>query len=122
VLERKYSFGSAMRLITTYMAGTGAILTFFLAMEVPNSTTTEGGRLAGAVLKVFGDCLLFAYIFFIPFFKRKLVMEDRTIRIWHVVYGPLQLNDDIKLLWPGRANNELLDDPKKTPLPPGTQL
>lgn len=91
VLEREESFKWAMRLIPTYMASTGAILTLFLAMEVPNSTVTEGGRLAGTVLGVFGGCLIFAYVFFMPFFKRKLVMEDRTIRIWHVFYGPLLL-------------------------------
>jgi sodium-dependent phosphate transporter len=111
VLERKDSFKWAMRLIPIYMGGTGAILTLFLAMEVPNSTITEGGRLAGAVLGVFGGCLLFAYIFFIPFFKRKLIMEDRTIRIWHVLYGPLLLNDDIKLSWPGKADDELVVNP-----------
>ncbi|KAM0710082.1 hypothetical protein Q7P35_002444 [Cladosporium inversicolor] len=111
VLERKESFKWAMRLIPIYMAATGAILTLFLAMEVPNSTITEGGRLAGAVLGVFGGCLLFAYIFFIPFFKRKLVMEDRTIRIWHVFYGPLLLKDNVKLLWPGKADEELVVDP-----------
>jgi phosphate/sulfate permease len=99
VLERKDSFKWAMRLIPIYIASTRAILTLFLAIEVPTSTVTEGGPLVGTVLGVFSSCLLFAYIFFIPFFKRKLVMEDRTIRIWHVFYGPLLLKDDIKLLW-----------------------
>jgi sodium-dependent phosphate transporter len=111
VLERTDSFAWAMRLIPVYMGATGAILTLFLAIEVPNSTITEGGRLAGAVLGVFGGCLLFAYIFFIPFFKRKLIMEDRTVRIWHLLYGPLLLKDNIKLLWPGKADDELVNNP-----------
>lgn len=111
VLERKDSFKWAMHLIPIYMAGTGAILTLFLAMEVPTSTVTEGGPLAGTVLGVFGGCLIFAYVFFIPFFKRKLVMEDRTIRIWHVFYGPLLLKNDVKLLWPGKEDDELVVNP-----------
>jgi sodium-dependent phosphate transporter len=115
VLERKDSFKWAMRLIPIYMASTGAILTLFLAMEVPTSTVTEGGPLAGTVLGVFGGCLLFAYVFFIPFFKRKLVMEDRTIRIWHVLYGPLLLKNDIKLVWPGKADDELVVNPYEDP-------
>jgi hypothetical protein len=115
VLERKDSFKWAMRLIPIYIASTRAILTLFLAIEVPTSTVTEGGPLVGTVLGVFSSCLLFAYIFFIPFFKRKLVMEDRTIRIWHVFYGPLLLKDDIKLLWPSKADDELVVDPYNDP-------
>jgi len=83
------------------MAGTAAILTLFLAMEVPNSAIEEGGPLAGLVLGIFAGCLLFAYVFFIPFFKRKLIMEDSTVRIWHIFYGPLLLKENTKLMWPG---------------------
>jgi sodium-dependent phosphate transporter len=102
VLERKDSFKWAMRLIPIYMASTAAILTLFLAMEVPSSAIEEGGPLAGLVLGIFAGCLFFAYVFFIPFFKRKLVMEDSTVRIWHVFYGPLLLKENTKLMWPGK--------------------
>lgn len=102
VLERKESFKWAMRLIPIYMAGTAAILTLFLAMQVPASKITGGGELAGLVLGVFAGCLIFAYVFFIPFFKRKLIMEDTTVRIWHIFYGPLLLKENTKLMWPGQ--------------------
>lgn len=101
VLERKDSFKWAMHLIPLYIAGTAAILTLFLAMEVPTSEVNEGGPLAGLVLGMFVGVLAFSYIFFIPFFKRKLVMEDTTVRIWHIFYGPLLLKENTKLMWPG---------------------
>ncbi|KAM0713884.1 hypothetical protein Q7P37_010846 [Cladosporium fusiforme] len=108
VLERKESFKWAMRLIPIYLAGTAAILTLFLAMQVPTSTITGGGELAGLVLGIFFGCLLFAYVFFIPFFKRKLIMEDSTVRIWHIFYGPLLLKDNVKLIFPGEPSEELV--------------
>lgn len=111
VLDRKDSFEWAMRLIPLYMASTGAILALFLAIEVPTSTITKGGPLAGTVLGVFGGCLIFAYAFFVPFFKRKLVMEDRTVRIRHILYGPLLLNGGVKLIWPGKADDKLVANP-----------
>jgi PiT family inorganic phosphate transporter len=113
VLERKESFEWAMRLIPLYMASTGAILALFLAIEVPTSTVTGGGPLAGTVMGTFAGCLLLAYGFFLPFFKRKLVMEDRTVRIRHIFYGPLLLRDDVKLVWPGDADDEFLANPSE---------
>jgi sodium-dependent phosphate transporter len=113
ILERKDPFKWAMRLIPFYMAATAAILTLFLAMEVPSSTIDEGGPLAGLVLGIFAGALLFAYVFFIPFFKRKLIMEDSTVRIWHIFYGPLLLKENTKLMWPGEKG-ELVADPYET--------
>lgn len=109
VLERKDPFKWAMHLIPLYMAGTAAILSLFLAMQVPTSTVTEGGPLAGVVLGVFAGCLFLAYVFFIPFFKRKLVMEDSTVRIWHIFYGPLLLKENTKLMWPGEKGEFVID-------------
>ena len=109
VLERKDPFKWAMNLIPFYMAGTAAILSLFLAMEVPSSTVTGGGPLAGLVVGIFVGILALAYILFIPFFKRKLVMKDSTVRIWHIFYGPLLLKENIKLIWPGKEGEFVTD-------------
>lgn len=109
VLERKDPFKWAMHLIPFYMAGTAAILSLFLAMEVPSSTVTGGGPLAGLVVGIFVGILALSYLLFIPFFKRKLVMKDSTVRIWHIFYGPLLMRENIKLIWPGKEGEYVTD-------------
>lgn len=109
VLERKNSFDWAMRLIPVYMASTGAILVLFLAMEVPNSSIPEGWELAVTVIAAFFFCLFVAYVFFVPFFNRKLVKEDPRVRIWHVPMGPLLYNENNSLYWPGKTDEIVIN-------------
>lgn len=107
VLERQDSFKWAMRLIPLYFAMTGAILALFIVVEAPTAPSLEefgAGKAAGIILGVFFGCLIICYIFFIPFFKRKLVMKDSRVRIWHVPMGPLLLKEDCKLYWPGKGD------------------
>lgn len=107
VLERKDSFKWAMRLIPIYFAFTGAILALFIVVEAPTAPSLEefgAGKAAGIILGVFFGCLLICYAFFIPFFKRKLIMKDPRVRVWHVPMGPLLLKDDCKLYFPGKGD------------------
>ncbi|KAF2169064.1 hypothetical protein M409DRAFT_65360 [Zasmidium cellare ATCC 36951] len=105
VLERKDSFKWAMRLIPVYFAGTAAILALFISIEAPGSDIDAlgGGVVAGIILAVFFGVLIICYIFFMPFFKRKLIMKDPRVRIWHIPMGPLLLKDDVKLYFPGKG-------------------
>lgn len=107
VLDRQDSFKWAMRLIPLYFAMTGAILALFIVVETPTAPSLEefgAGKAAGIIIGVFFGCLAICYAFFIPFFKRKLVMKDARIRIWHVPMGPLLLKEDCKLYWPGKGD------------------
>jgi PiT family inorganic phosphate transporter len=107
VLERSDPFKWAMRLIPFYFAFTGAVLALFIVIEVPGALSLEefGARkAAGIVIGVFFGCMAICYIFFMPFFKRKLVMKDPRVRIWHVVLGPLLLKESTTLFWPGKGD------------------
>jgi PiT family inorganic phosphate transporter len=107
VLERKNSFEWAMRLIPFYFALTAGILALFITVEAPGSDIDAlgAGRAVGIILGVFFGALAFCYIFFVPFFKRKLIRKDTRLRAWHIPYGPLLNNDNITLIWPGKRDH-----------------
>lgn len=107
VLERSDPFKWAMRLIPVYFAFTGAVLALFIVVEAPTAPSLEefgAGKAAGIIIGVFFGCLLICYIFFVPFFNRKLIMKDTRVRIWHVVLGPMLLKEDVALFWPGKGD------------------
>ncbi|KAH7111307.1 phosphate-repressible phosphate permease [Dendryphion nanum] len=107
VLERSDPFACAMRLIPFYFAFTGAVLALFIVIEAPTAPSLEefgAGKAAGIILGVFFGCLLICYIFFVPFFKRKLIMKDPRVRIWHVILGPMLLKENVSLFWPGKGD------------------
>lgn len=96
-----------MRLIPFYFAFTGAVLALFIVIEAPTAPSLEefgAGKAAGIILGVFFGCLLICYIFFVPFFKRKLIMKDPRVRIWHVILGPMLLKENVSLFWPGKGD------------------
>ncbi|KAF2685249.1 phosphate-repressible phosphate permease-like protein [Lentithecium fluviatile CBS 122367] len=112
VLERADPFLWAMRLIPFYFALTGAILALFIVVEAPTAPSLEefgAGKAVGIILGVFFGCLLICYVFFVPFFKRKLVMKDPRVRIWHVILGPMLLKEDVTLFWPGKGDEYVTD-------------
>ncbi|KAL6703432.1 hypothetical protein ACN47E_009691 [Coniothyrium glycines] len=109
VLEREDSFKWGMRLIPWYFAMTAAILALFIVVEAPTAPSLEefgAGNAVGIILGVFFGVLLIAYVFFIPFLKRKLVQKDARLRIWHVPLGPLLLRENPPLYYPGKADGE----------------
>lgn len=112
VLERKDPFKNAMRVIPFYFAITGALLALFIVVEAPTAPSLEefgAGKATGIILGVFFGCLAICYIFFVPFFKRKLIMKDPRVRVWHIILGPRLLKEDIKLFWPGKGDEYVTD-------------
>lgn len=105
VLERKDSFKWALRLIPFYLAFTAAILALFLAVEVPGTPDLGevAAEIAGSILAVFFGVLIVAYVFFMPYFKRKLVKQDSRLKIWHLPLGPLLNRDNPPLYFPGKG-------------------
>jgi len=105
VLERKDSFAWALRLIPFYFALTASILALFITIEAPGSDLDAlgAGTAVGIILGVFFGALIVCYIFFVPFFKRKLIRRDTRLRPWHILYGPLLNNDNITLIFPGKG-------------------
>ncbi|KAF2657176.1 phosphate-repressible phosphate permease [Lophiostoma macrostomum CBS 122681] len=107
VLERRDPFKWAMLLIPFYFAATGAILALFIVIEAPTAPSLEefgAGKAAGIIIGVFFGCLIVCYVFFVPFFKRKLIHKDTRLRIWHVILGPMLLKDNPPLFFPGKGD------------------
>jgi sodium-dependent phosphate transporter len=106
VLERKESFKWAMRLIPFYLAFTGGVLALFIVIEIPNAPSLEEfgpGKAAGIILGTFFGVLALAYVFFMPYFHRRLVLNDARIRVWHLPLGPLLYRRDPPIYWPGNG-------------------
>ncbi|KAF9891053.1 hypothetical protein FE257_004988 [Aspergillus nanangensis] len=107
VLERKDPFKWAMRLIPVYLSVTGAILALFIVVEAPTAPSLEefgAGKAAGIILGVLGGCLVISVVFFLPYFHRRLVMEDTRVRFYHVPLGPWLLKDNCPLYFPAKRD------------------
>ena len=111
VLERKDSFKWALRVIPWYIGFTAGVLALFLAVEVPNAPdiTEVEGTIIGAVLGVFFGVTAIGYIFFVPFFRAKLVKKNPKVRIWHLPMGPLLNKENPPLYWPGNRDQYCKD-------------
>lgn len=112
VLERKDSFKWAMRLIPWYLAFTGGVLALFITIEAPGLDSLEelgAGNAVAIVLGTFFGCLAISYIFFVPYFHRRLVRQDPRVRAWHIPLGPMLLKDDCPLYLPGKGGDVVTD-------------
>lgn len=111
VLERQDSFKWGMRLIPVYFAFTAAILALFITIETPGSDIDAlgAGPAAGIVLGVFFGAMIVCYVFFIPFFERKLIHKDTRLRVWHIPLGPLLRRENPPLYWPGKGDEYVTD-------------
>ncbi|KAJ9636812.1 hypothetical protein H2201_003064 [Coniosporium apollinis] len=112
VLERKDSFKWALRLIPLYLAFTASTLALFIVIEAPTSDSLEefgAGKAVGIILGVFAGALIIAYVFFLPYFHRRLVKEDSRIRARHIPLGPLLWREDPPLYWPAK-DGEIVKD------------
>ncbi|KIX00299.1 uncharacterized protein Z518_10438 [Rhinocladiella mackenziei CBS 650.93] len=113
VLERKESFKWALRLIPFYFATTAAILALFIVVEAPTAPSLEefgAGKAVGIILGVWAGVLLIAYIFFMPYFERRLVKEDSRIKFYHVPLGPLLRKENPPLYFPGKDDGKYVID------------
>lgn len=113
VLERKEPLKWAMRLIPFYLAFTAGILALFIVIEAPTAPSLEkfgAGKACGVVLGVFFGFLAIAYIFFVPYFHRRLIKNDARVRAYHIPLGPLLWKDDVKLYFPGDPDGEVVKD------------
>lgn len=111
VLERKDPFKWAMRLIPVYLAFTGAILALFIVMEVPSAPFENftPGTGVGIMLGVFFGCLFVGIVFFLPYFHRRLVMEDTRVKAYHLPLGPLLLMNNCPLYFPAKSDVVVVD-------------
>ncbi|MCJ1285290.1 hypothetical protein MMC26_004630 [Xylographa opegraphella] len=113
VLERRDPFKWAMRLIPFYLAFTAGILALFIVIEAPSAPSLEefgAGKVAGIILGVFFGMLIIAYVFFVPYFHRRLVKNDARVKFWHIPLGPMLWKDDPWLYFPARDDGPVVID------------
>ncbi|KAJ4384924.1 hypothetical protein N0V86_000528 [Didymella sp. IMI 355093] len=112
VLDRADPMKWGLRLIPWYLAFTAGILALFIIDELPNGESLEEmgpGKAVGIILGVFSGVLAFSYIFFVPYFHRRLVMNDARMRPWHIPLGPLLYRDEPPVYWPGKGTEVVTD-------------
>lgn len=112
VLERQDSFKWAMRLIPFYLSFTAAILALFIVIEAPTAPSLEefgAGKAVGIILGVFFGVLLIAYVFFMPYFERRLIKKDPRIKFWHIPLGPLLRRENPPLYFPGKGDEYVIN-------------
>ncbi|RYN44918.1 Phosphate-repressible phosphate permease pho-4 [Alternaria tenuissima] len=112
VHNRKDPFKWAMRLIPFYLAFTAGVLALFIIDELPNGESLEemgAGKACGIILGVFFGMLAISYIFFIPYFTRRLVKGDARLRAWHLPLGPLLYRENPPIYFPGKGDQIVTD-------------
>ncbi|KAF2623845.1 phosphate transporter [Macroventuria anomochaeta] len=112
VLERKDPLMWGLRLIPWYLAFTAGILALFIIDELPNGESLEemgAGKATGIILGVFFGILAVGYIFFVPYFHRRLVKNDARMRPWHIPLGPLLYREDPPIYYPGKGDHVVTD-------------
>jgi phosphate/sulfate permease len=117
VLERKDPLKWGMRLIPWYLAFTAGVLALFIIDELPSSESLEemgAGKVTGIILGVSAGVLAFSYIFFVPYFHRRLIKNDTRMRAWHIPLGPLLYQENPSIYWPGNGKHAVIDYYAKT--------
>lgn len=112
VLERKDSFKWAMRLIPFYFATTAAILALFIVVETPTAPSLEefgGEKAAGIILGVWVGMLAICYVFFMPYFERRLIKKDSRVKFYHIPLGPLLRKENPRLYFPAKDSQFVID-------------
>jgi phosphate/sulfate permease len=72
------------------------------------------GKVTGIILGVAGGVLAFSYIFFVPYFHRRLVKNDARMRCWHIPLGPLLYRENPPVYFPGKGDYVVTDYYAKT--------
>jgi phosphate/sulfate permease len=117
VLERKDPLKWGLRLIPWYLAFTAGVLALFILAELPSAESFEemgAGKTAGIILGVSAGVLAIGYLFFVPYFHRRLVMNDARIRSWHIPLGLLLYRENPPIYFPGKGDQVVTDYYAKT--------
>lgn len=84
----------------------------FHSFEAPTAPSLEefgAGKAIGIVFGVFGGCLLIAYVFFMPYFERRILRQDTRVKAYHIPLGPILRKDNPPLYWPSKSDIYVTD-------------
>jgi solute carrier family 20 (sodium-dependent phosphate transporter) len=113
VLERTEPLKWAMKLIPFYLAFTAAMLALFIVVEAPTAPSLEefgAGKASGIILGVFFGVLLIAYVFFMPYFHRRLIRSDARLKFYHIPLGPTLWRENPWIYFPGDPDGDVVID------------
>ena len=112
VLTRKDPMKQGIRLIPLYQAFTASILALFIVVEAPTAPSLEAFGVVKAVaiiLGIFAFTLIVAYVFFQPYFYRRLIMNDCRLEWYHIPLGPTLWKDDPYVYYPSKKQVAVID-------------
>jgi sodium-dependent phosphate transporter len=112
VLERRDPLKWGMRLVPFYFSTTAAILALFIICELPKGPSLQklgASKACAVIFGVWGGVLAISYIFFVPYFHRRVVNGDTRVRLYHLPLGPTLWKDDCWLYYPSKADRAVLD-------------
>ncbi|KAF4214241.1 hypothetical protein CNMCM8980_006926 [Aspergillus fumigatiaffinis] len=102
----------ALRVLPFYYALTAGILALFIVISgghgVPKLEDLGAGKACGIILGVFAGVWVISAVFFVPYYWRSLVKEDRRLRFWHIPMGPLLWRDGYTLYFPGNPDKGIV--------------
>lgn len=114
VLDRQDPLKWALRVIPFYYALTAGVLTLFIVISgghgIPTLEQMGAGKACGIIIGVFAGVWILSATFYLPYAYRKLVKEDRRLRLWHIPMGPLLWRDNYTLYYPGNEEHALVPD------------
>ncbi|CAI6287239.1 unnamed protein product [Periconia digitata] len=112
VLERKDPLKWGLRLVPWYFAFTAGTLVLFILSELPNGESFEemgAGMVTGIILGSAAGVLVIGYLFFVPYFHRRLVKGDPRMRPWHIPLGVLLYRENPPVYYPGKGDQIVTD-------------
>lgn len=112
VLNRKDPIKQGIRLIPLYQAITASILALFIVVEAPTAPSLEAfgiGKAVGIISGIFVGTLIIAYVFFQPYFYRRLVLNDCRLEWYHIPLGPTLWKDEPYIYYPSKKQVAVID-------------
>ncbi len=113
VLERKNSLRNAFYIIPVYFFLTFSVLTMVIVWKgAPNLKLDKlsTGATVGSIFGVGAVSVILYFLFWYPFLYRLLVLEDWTLKKYHVILGPLLWRrGDVPPIPAGEQHNIIID-------------
>ncbi|TGZ78560.1 phosphate-repressible phosphate permease [Ascodesmis nigricans] len=94
VLKRSNPLKWGFVMVPIYFALTTGVLTMLIVWKGAASLNLDhwgAGEIVGTIFGVAGGVALLVTVFFLPYLHRLLVLEDWTLKPWHILLGPLLL-------------------------------
>lgn len=113
VLKRSNPVKYGFIMVPIYFGITSAILTMLIVWKGAASLDLDdwnAAQICGTIFGVAGAVMLIVILFFLPWLHRKLVLNDWTLRGYHVFLGPLLLKRGPVPDAPEGANLDIVQD------------